>query len=555
MFGFCSLQVEHGIFEEIHAYFLIVGHTHGCLDRYYSNLSKYVDASYFIGSPLSLQNLFQSAPSETGILPSVNRQIRTFYDFKSFFKGKLNEEVHNYQIPHLFRFKKLHGRCYMQYKLFSGFKEWLPRIPQSIVSAEILTTAPRVNAITVNPFTAVGGLDNFAESIGINTNTKTLQERTFLRASDTEINLNKTWDQIIELEKYGFAEDKCRMEEEDFNLGQTISQTRDELLQRVQNGDLVEISIENNQNEGFIFWLDHKGSQPDTNLASLKVINPTTSILGNNNPSEDDNPSEGINNPSVANRRADILQQQTNRSISLKAQSYSRAATTALAEHGVRGDGAYPLTLNFSYEKPGLCQVEVDFYKSIDTDKKALAALNECIQEDNKNGYALLPLDHLPEEGKTKLLTKKLSDGSERIAIEIANRTLIRRGNDISDGDEIISRGGLHITIQSCRSGTARSDDAINFEKMSLREAQEMATQNGVGIKNSAGKNKTKKDLIKDLKILINPEKLTLTEVQQMATEKGFDIKRKSKKELIEQLKVSISSTVCLLYTSDAADE
>ena len=111
MFGYCALQVERDVFEEIAVYFLIVGHTHSLIDQIFSRLSNYIKGCRFIGSPISLQALFsEKAIKYDPYRLTVNRQVRKFYDWKKFLAGKINAKVKNYQIPHAFRFKKIHKR-------------------------------------------------------------------------------------------------------------------------------------------------------------------------------------------------------------------------------------------------------------------------------------------------------------------------------------------------------------------------------------------------------------------------------------------------------------
>ena len=123
--------------------FLIVGNKHGCLGRYFSHLSKYINRINYSGSPLSLQKLFETAPNikDGGIIPKVNRQVGVFY---AFIRPFTNKSIHNYQIPHIFCFIKVFGRWYMQYQIYSGFKHWLSRKPANIISRELMYEAPIV---------------------------------------------------------------------------------------------------------------------------------------------------------------------------------------------------------------------------------------------------------------------------------------------------------------------------------------------------------------------------------------------------------------------------
>ena len=136
MFTYFSLLVETGVFETIEVYFLIVGHTHGSLDQYFSTLSIANHDCQFIGTPMALQHLYQVCHKDEGNKPTVNRQLRTFYDYKEAFKPYLNSTVKYYQIPHCFLFKRVNGIAVMQYRLYSTHKIWLPKEPSKRLTCE-----------------------------------------------------------------------------------------------------------------------------------------------------------------------------------------------------------------------------------------------------------------------------------------------------------------------------------------------------------------------------------------------------------------------------------
>ena len=376
MFGFASLLVEQGIFEEVRMYFLIVGHTHGCLDRYFSHLSKYIKNATFIGSPLSLQHLFETGPSEDGVFPAVNRQVRCFFDWKTFLTPFLNKHIRNHQVPHVFRFKKIFGRCYMQYKLYSSFDHWLPQCPPNIVSMQLLENAPAIASVQVMPLTSVGGFESLAEHMGIPSGQMDLQSRILRRVTDVEAQFREVYTHIINSESKGYAEDLKRLIEEEENMGFAINHRFN-----LQDNEFVKLETINTEETGFIFWLDQDGKKPTIDLNSLPVI-----ILDGANPNH-----------------------------VLKAQGYSRVAVFALTE---LDDKHYGISQTFQYTAPMLTQEERAFYQSIDTHIKAISKHNQDVEAASLVPYSLFPLDHLSESQREVLLTRKLRDyAEERIAI------------------------------------------------------------------------------------------------------------------------------------------
>jgi len=503
MFGYFSLLVEFDCFEEVHTYFLIVGHTHGCLDRYYSHLGHYIDGAYFIGSPLSLQSLFQTAPiSENGIIPAVNRQVRAFYDMKKFLKPFLNPNIHNYQIPHIFRFRKIFGRCYKQYKLFTGHK-WLPPVPSSIVSRELLDNAPIVDKIFLRPLSSVGGASTFYKALGINAEPLTMDERIAHNPSDNEVNLRATYKYLLDIERKGYAEDAKRMADQDILSGESFERYA------VEDSDLPEIFAENSESEGFIFWLDVKGKQPVIDFRQLEVINPLSMCYApvTDTIARDDQAAEGsvVSSETLTELGSQNLKyvrrQDTkdNRGWPLRAQAYARAANTALTSYR---SGAYGESDEFSYKKPALIQAEVNFFESSSTELKALQVLDKDIQHATRFGYTLFPLEDLSEDQIRVLMTRKLADSKvDSSAVDLCNRLLVRRGQGAVDGQEILTRPGLQVQIANPNKLSVSKSD---LGAMTLKPLQELAKSLNITTtefgKNGRTKNRTVADLRVDIK-------------------------------------------------------
>jgi len=111
------------IFETININFLVVGHTHDSLDQTFSVISKALGKIYqlnsfhiadinmhsiagkcdFIGSPLAVREIYQTAHREECHRPKFIEQLHFLYDWKAYFKNVVNKDIHYYQLPHRFR--------------------------------------------------------------------------------------------------------------------------------------------------------------------------------------------------------------------------------------------------------------------------------------------------------------------------------------------------------------------------------------------------------------------------------------------------------------------
>ena len=100
VFSYLSLLVEKSFFDIIQVNFLIVGHTHGYIDQYFSTRSRLRDQTTFIGSPLSLWNTFNDDQC------SISKEITIIYNWKSWFHPVINNKLKFYQLPHVFKFRR-----------------------------------------------------------------------------------------------------------------------------------------------------------------------------------------------------------------------------------------------------------------------------------------------------------------------------------------------------------------------------------------------------------------------------------------------------------------
>lgn len=147
--SYLALLVEKDHFKKIEVFFLIVGHTHASIDQYFSRLAKAIYRQYFIGSPLSLEDLLTNLESAFSLSgrswemggdnsnkqkPLLVRKISVIFDMKTEMDKHINQKIKYHPLPHVFLFEKWHGVATMQYKMFSTHNEYLPRRPNLMKS-------------------------------------------------------------------------------------------------------------------------------------------------------------------------------------------------------------------------------------------------------------------------------------------------------------------------------------------------------------------------------------------------------------------------------------
>jgi hypothetical protein len=98
MFTYLSALVELGYFDDIYINFLIVGHTHGPDDQYFSVLSKKLHWARFIGSPLSFEELLKIAHARPEDRPYLVRRISIIFDMKTALAPFINNSIKYYQV-------------------------------------------------------------------------------------------------------------------------------------------------------------------------------------------------------------------------------------------------------------------------------------------------------------------------------------------------------------------------------------------------------------------------------------------------------------------------
>ena len=256
---FLSLLVETGVFEIIEVNFLIVGHTHCILDQYFSTLSKANRAKSFIGTPLALQNLYQNCHEEKTNTPTVNRQIRTFYDYKKHYGPHTNNHIKYYQVPHSFIFKKVDGICVMQYKLYSNHSTWLPREPKTRHMQNVITSKVFESLITdITTTTDLIGVGNGTETLLSSDLVNLPKGHLSIKESSYSVlqnsaNIKSSIELCVEIECNALSQSQQRMADED-ESGE--GHERYKSLRKDVDIASKWLSNINDKDEGYIVWIN-----------------------------------------------------------------------------------------------------------------------------------------------------------------------------------------------------------------------------------------------------------------------------------------------------------
>jgi hypothetical protein len=101
MFSYASALVEMGYLEEVFLSFLIVGHTHCNLDQNFSVLSKKIHNSQFIGSPIAMRALYNTAHEKDEDRPLYNIHLEYVHDYKKQFANIITKKLKFFQVNYL----------------------------------------------------------------------------------------------------------------------------------------------------------------------------------------------------------------------------------------------------------------------------------------------------------------------------------------------------------------------------------------------------------------------------------------------------------------------
>jgi hypothetical protein len=246
MFGYLSMLIELNHFDEIHVHFLIVGHTHSDPDQMFSVLTRKINSTLFIGSPMAFRGLLKIAHNNADLRPIVVREINVIYDMKEALKSYINPDIKNYQVPHVFKLFRVCDKAVMQYRLFSTpeTRPWLPKLPDQ----SILPTASS-GQIAVVPNAPVGGAADLRDVVVGSSQVRDLSQQQMERMRAL---VSGTVTQALEdVEQRSLQQLEARLNAQADGLEQ---------LPRVQSresaGDVeAAMNLASRNDEGYIFWL------------------------------------------------------------------------------------------------------------------------------------------------------------------------------------------------------------------------------------------------------------------------------------------------------------
>lgn len=176
MFAYFSALIEQEIFDEIRVNFLIVGHTHSNLDQYFSVYSKKIRKSDYIASPLAMHELYNSAHN---ILKHPDMEprrhelefLRFTHDWVTYFGPVLNKKLVWYKIPHCFRLTRVAGRAICQTQVFSpendGDAVWNPPQPLKVKANLGASAADYTDDVHFEPFVSVESSNLVLQEMGV----------------------------------------------------------------------------------------------------------------------------------------------------------------------------------------------------------------------------------------------------------------------------------------------------------------------------------------------------------------------------------------------------
>jgi hypothetical protein len=98
MYSYASALVEMGYLDEVFMNFLIVGHTHCNLDQNFSVISKKVHSSEFIGSPVAMRALYNTAHDREEDRPLYNIHLEYVHDYKKHFAPVITKKLKFFQV-------------------------------------------------------------------------------------------------------------------------------------------------------------------------------------------------------------------------------------------------------------------------------------------------------------------------------------------------------------------------------------------------------------------------------------------------------------------------
>jgi hypothetical protein len=304
MFSYFSLLVETMVFDKIQVNFLIVGHTHSSIDQYFSILSKAIGDCEFIGSPMALEALFEKAHKAGKLAnkPLIQRQLTAYYDVITALFPYVNKKIKVslslnlkylfkmlnffflikfFQVPHRFVITLFGGRAIMQYKMFSGDEEFLPRRPDGLIDSFAKMEELSVDFAPPKLLSVINGEDELLNNLNINNNTNSSSKLNKAQL-DTLINIQQLMPHFEKLSISSNKQLEDRMNKE-AESGYLTPQILTEIKHNAVNSFKVyqqNVMIKaSNSDSGFIMWLTLCDGLPPLEELNPDLIDPELAIL------------------------------------------------------------------------------------------------------------------------------------------------------------------------------------------------------------------------------------------------------------------------------------
>ncbi len=178
----------------------------------------------------------------------------------------MGKDVAFYSIPHCFKFNMFKGKCIMQYKLFSSFKQWLPEAPE--VSDDYDVESIETEGIQLAKFATIGGEDLFLKELGIlNVTTAiALKEPHLKKRQDSFYSMIATITSINDVSIFQKERNNRYFLLEDENI------PKQNLEDDFKVATEVKIRSDCNNNKGFVYWL--RSTRRNLILPSLNDFSP-----------------------------------------------------------------------------------------------------------------------------------------------------------------------------------------------------------------------------------------------------------------------------------------
>ena len=146
-----------------------MGHTHASIDQYFSVISKAIKKAVFIGTPLALLELIRRCHEMSWQQRAIIREIKVYYDMKSYFAQYINKKIKYYNLPHLYRVVLSFGHIAIcQYKVDCSMPHWNPQQPtDTIKDMDSLIEQPESRSILIPELAVVNGPSNFLQFLGL----------------------------------------------------------------------------------------------------------------------------------------------------------------------------------------------------------------------------------------------------------------------------------------------------------------------------------------------------------------------------------------------------